>query len=251
MAMKRWRTGVRFGIRDPEGFRSSSWTVKGGGDSSVYVSNRRVGRAIKVSLHPRDPALAGADWRIALVGDGAKVEQAVAQRMDGRVLHGWDPEQCRLGDGMPVRKGFAVVLGRFSLARHPEPHDPDELASYHRHLAKVDWIDDVPPIGFAWQFTVLLTDPGHMFDRPPLRSAVPVGTFVLPDGTGVWIVRHQIPVGARMRDTITAAAKLMVDRLGMPEEHSVYRGFYPTTPEPVRAFVEVAVTLGDPEGVPA
>ena len=47
MVVTRWRTGVRFGIGDPNGHRSSSWTVKGGRDSSICVLSRDVGHVIK------------------------------------------------------------------------------------------------------------------------------------------------------------------------------------------------------------
>lgn len=249
MVVTRWRTGVRFGIGDPDGHRSSSWTVKGGRDSSIYVLSRDVGHAIKASLHPRDESRPGGEWRVALVGDNARVTPEVADRLVGRVIEVWDSELCRLGQGVPLRQGFAVLLGRFSMGRHPESSDSDELDAYRRRLGKVDWID-MPPADHAWQFTVLVTDPGIALKGTPGRramKALPVGAFVLPNGSDVWIVRHLVPISDETRDMVTKAANIVIDRLGMPEAHSIYRAHLPTISEQLRSFVEVAVTIRDPD----
>ena len=76
---------------------------------------------------------------------------------------------------------------------------------------------------------------------------MPVGTFVLPDGSTVWVVRHLIVVTERMREQITRAATVMVQRLGVSDDHRVYRGHLRTTTDALRAFVEIAVTTGDPD----
>lgn len=250
MEYERYRTGLRFGLGVPNGPRSSSWKIWGGADSSVYIASRDIGHNVKASLHPRDPARPGREWRVALVGNRANVDAEVAARLDGRVFDAWDSESGRLGDRIPLRQGFAVVLGRFSMGRHPRPHD-DDAAVNRRHLAKVSWLEDLPPEAQAWQFTVLMTDPGIALAEPPgtrAMKAIPVGTFVLPDGTNVWLMRHLIPITDHMRDLVTKAANVMVHRLGVTVDHRVYRAHIPTTTESLRAFVEVAVTIGDPNG---
>lgn len=252
MSRTRYRAGVRFGFGAPGGLRSSSWEVWGRPDSSVYIASREIGHSIKASLHPRHPARPGREWRVALVGDRANVAPEFAATLDGRVIDAWDSESGRLGDSVPLRQGFAVVLGHFSLARHPRPRNADEPAPADRHLAKVGWIDDLPPDGHAWQCTVLVTDPGVALTGPPgarAMQAKPVGTFVLPDGSTVWVVRHLIVVTERMREHLTSAATVMVQRLGVSDGHRVYRGHLRTTTEALRAFVEVAVTIGDPDSV--
>jgi len=252
MSRTRYRAGVRFGLGAPGGLRSSSWKVWGGADSSVYIASREIGHSVKASLHPRDPARPGREWRVALIGDHANVAPEVAATLDGRVIDAWDSESGRLGDGVPLRQGFAVVLGRFSMGRHPRPHNPDEPTPANRHLAKVDWIDDLPPDGHAWQFTVLVTDAGVALAGPPgarAMQAMPVGTFVQPDGSTVWVVRHLIVITERMLEHVTRAATVMVQRLGVSDDHRVYRSHLRTTTEALRAFVEVAVTIGDPDSV--
>jgi hypothetical protein len=91
----------------------------------------------------------------------------------------------------------------------------------------VDWTDELPPHGYAWQFTALVTDPGVTLAGPPGARAIqarPVGTFVLPDGSTVWVRRHLITATERIREQITRAANAMVQRLGASEDHRVYRG---------------------------
>ena len=116
----------------------------------MYVASREIGHSVKASLHPRDPARPGRERRASHSSETrANVAPDVAAKLDGRVIDAWDGESGRLGDRVPLRQGFGVVLGHFSMARHPRPRNAHEPAPADNHRAKVDWINDLPPDGHA------------------------------------------------------------------------------------------------------
>jgi hypothetical protein len=133
---------VRFGLGWWDGLRSSTWSVSSGKDSSVYVASRDIGHALKASLHPRDVQRPGGEWRVAWTSEHVAKGLNDPSR---RVLDQWDSEEARL-DVAPLKQGFAVVLGRFSLGLHPLPEEPNALAAYRGQLSKVQWLDEIPEL---------------------------------------------------------------------------------------------------------
>lgn len=63
------------------------------------------------------------------------------------------------------------------------------------------------------------------------------------------MVRHLIVLTERMLEHVTRAATVMVQQLGVSDDHRVYRGHLRTTTDALRAFIEIAVTIGDPDSV--
>jgi len=241
-------SAIRFGLGTWDGLRSSSWKVWPGSDSSVYIASRDIGHALKVSLHPRSPAGSGGEWRIAFTAEYLGTNPL--QGLDGnRTLDEWDSEIGRL-ENVPLKQAFAVVLGRFSMGYHVLSPSQD-LRSYRRRLAKVDWLQELPPVENAWQFTTFIGDAGVLGTPPGTRamSAVQVGRFTLGNGAEVWIMRHLIPVTQEMKQNIAMAMNYMVSSLGRSFDPAVYRGhLHGKEPDGLRWMVEIAATHGAPEG---
>jgi hypothetical protein len=237
---------LRFGLGRWDGLRSSSWKVSVGNDSSVYVQSRDVGRAMKVSLHPPDPLRPGSEWRLAWTSEYAR-EPGLPDGHEERLLDAWGGESRRL-DGTPLKHAFAVVLGRFSMGLNPLPEDAAERAAYERRLAKVAWIDDCPDLGHAWQFNVLVGDPGYNFVGPPgarAMRALGVGKLTTPNGADVWVTRNLIPFDEAWRENIVRAANATVETFGPRETPGVYRAhMIGRNDDGLRFFAEVAVSMG-------
>ena len=196
------RRGVRFGLGQWDGLRSSTWKVWAGRDSSVYVACRDVGASVKVSLHPTDTSRPGSDSRVAWTSE----YMAAHPELDDRVVASWGREDCLLPDA-PVLQGFAVILGRFSLGLNRLPDEGEELVKYRRGLQGVRWVEDLPPINEACQFTVLLTQPGVRLTNEIIRlgSAEPIGGIRTDSGSQAWVMMHRIPVTDDLRDRLLAA----------------------------------------------
>lgn len=75
---------------------------------------------------------------------------------------------------------------------------------------------------------------------------MPVGTFVLPNGSNVWMVRHRITVTERMREHGMRAATVMTSASGCQTTTAATCARPPTH----SAFMEIAVTIGDPDSNP-
>jgi len=225
---------VRFGLGDPEGWRSSSWRVWASPKGDVYVLKRATGRTLKVSLH------ASGQSHYAFNTD----EIALAAGMrpgGGRFIMGWDAEEGRLVD-LPLRQAFAVLLGGFSLGLPPSgsPVDAECVRD------DVEWVEDLPPPGpYGWQFTVLLSDPG-IPTTPPGRQAmgaVPVGGFPLMDGSNLWVMRHLVRLSEQGWENLHEAARVAVRELGRPTGPTVYRSdLFGSESDGLRWVAEVAVT---------
>jgi hypothetical protein len=162
------------------------------------------------------------------------------------VLDAWDSESRRLGDA-PIKHAFAIVLGRFSMGLHPLPDDEDQLSAYRRRLAKVDWVQDYPNVGEAWQFNIMVGDPGYNIVRPPgwrSMKAIGVDKFTLPSGTDVWIVRNRIQLADDWMTHVERAIHATVNSLGNRESPGVYRAHLTGNTDGLRFFAEAAVTWG-------
>ena len=230
---------IRFGLGWPDGLRSSSWKVHAGGDSSVYVENRDVGRAMKFTRHPPEPKRTDRESRIAWTS-----EYVAAGRLpegQDRVVLDWPSADGRLTPA-PLTELFAVVLGRFSMGLHPPPANDVERSRWAKKVGKVDWISDIPPPDSAWQFTVLAGDPGYNVVDP--LGAIPVDNFRTSDGSDVWVVRHLIPVTEADVEQFSWAAQSMAAALGKPESATVYRSHILRGTATLRSFTELAVTYG-------
>jgi hypothetical protein len=163
-----------------------------------------------VSLHE------SGQWHYAFNTD-EKAAAAQLEPSDDRFIEKWHGEDGRL-PGAPLRQAYAIVLGRFSLGFPP--------VGTERARNNVDWVEDLPPAGpHAWQFTVLVSDAGVQSTPPGMSAmgAIPVGGFVLSNGSSLWVMRHLVTLGERGWENLQIAASAVVQRLGRPTEPTVYR----------------------------
>ena len=235
---------VRFGLKARDDLRSSSWSVHGGGDSSVYVINRDVGHAMKVSLHPHDPNKPGGDYRVAWTSEYWQGELLPPETP--RLMADWHADDGRLPDA-PLRMGFCVLLGRFSLGLYPPLDDPDAARRQQQRFSRVEWIEELPDPGFAWQVTVLIGDPRCHLTGTPGRNgmgAQKVGSFVLPDESEVWLVRHVQQLDEGYRDVFERGLTIAVEKLGKRESPGVYRSLVLTSRDGLHGFIDTALSFG-------
>lgn len=240
-------SAVRFGLRYSSRLRTSTWKIGMGSDSSVYIINRPIGGAVKVSLHPRDKERPGHEWRIARAREFSDLEPG----SPSRVLDSWDSESMRLRPDSPLKQGFAVVLGRFSLGYHEAPQDAEEAEREERALRAVHWITDLPGVNAAWQVTVFVGDAGARSTAPGTRSmgSTPIGSLTLPNGGQVWVMRHEIPVTDEMRSNIELAVRSALAQLVAEPEDGVHRILLSGREEDgLRWWIETAGTKGAPSG---
>ena len=260
---------VRFGLGNPQGMRSDSWSIRSWNDGSIYITPRMLSKshrgAYKVSLHPKFPDGSGGRWKIEWVD--AYVEKHPEVVPDGNtVIQEWESEDVRLRPGVPIRQGFAVVLGRFSLGPHIENDDPNRTASESAHLAKAGWERNLPDPDHAYQWTVLVGDPGVVITPPGTRSmgATHVGTLQLGPNGVAHVMRHVIPLTDRMREQQRIQATGMANTLLEKDEdgniasksaddrgrHGVIRGtaLGHEEPEGLRWAMEIALPYGFPPG---
>lgn len=168
MSGPRYRAGVRFGLGAPESCahrrgRSGAEPTRLCTSPAARSATASRRRSIRATQHGR--AASGASHSSET--RPSNVAPEVAAKLDGRVIDAWDGESGRLGDRVLLRQGFGVVLGHFSMARHPRPRNAHEPTPADIHRAKVDWINDLPPDGHAGSFTVLVTDAGVALAGPP------------------------------------------------------------------------------------
>ena len=196
---------IRFGFGNPEGMRSETWKVRAGSDGSIYITPRMLKKnhrgAYKVSLHPKRPDGSGGRWKIEW--EDRYVQQHPAVLRNGEtVLAEWESESVRLGPNVPIKEGFAVVLGRFSLGPHIVNDNPATAADEAAHLAKVTWERDLLDPDHAYQWTVLVGDPGDPVEQPPGTRAMGstvIGVLRLGSMGITYVMRHVIPLTDRMR----------------------------------------------------
>lgn len=241
-------TEVRFGLGRWDGLRSSTWKVWPGSDGSVYVADREVGNAVKISLHPRRPHAPGGEWRIAFNSDEIAAKARPGDTLSGRVIAAWDSEANRLPSA-PLRQAFAVVLGRPSLGYVPLPTNVDDLKRVRRNRTRgVDWSATMPDLDHLWQFTVLIGDHNVKLSAPGTRAmgAVPVGHFVLPSTEEVWVMRHLIPYTENMRTEVHQKVQTVVNLGERPKGLTAVRRAHLLGNEPdgLRWIIAVAVTFG-------
>lgn len=108
-------------------------------------------------------------------------------------------------------------------------------------------MQDYPDVGEAWQFNIMVGDPGYNIVRPPgwrAMNAIGVGKLTLPTGADVWVVRNRIRLDESWTGRVQGAADTLVRTLGKRDSPGVYRAHMTGSTDGLRFFAEVAVTWG-------
>jgi hypothetical protein len=96
---------LRFAVGERDGPRSRTWRLwVPPGKSDVYIASRRLGYAVKVSLHEPGPS------RLALTSEYVKQEGALrAAGDDPRGAKEWERPRPRLPDA-PMTRPFSILV---------------------------------------------------------------------------------------------------------------------------------------------
>lgn len=159
---------LRWAAGRPDGPRSLTWSVIGGGDGSVYVGTRSTMHDMKLSLHPNR-------WRMALTDRAARNQLAPDQ---DRVLTRWEiPAEMA-----PGWRLAAVIFTPSTTFREPfdEPSTSDRRP--------ILWFPAPRPPEHL-RFYVLLGDPETPDNGLTVNDVIgDVGRMTLKDGRRVWVI---------------------------------------------------------------
>ncbi|CAN5485611.1 hypothetical protein BH24ACT7_BH24ACT7_26200 [soil metagenome] len=228
-AMAKKSHTIRFGLGDPTGWHSATWRVwHSGRGRDLYLANRYpdIGAKIKQSFH-------GNLWRFAVTKEAAAAGFPVPEPGSGLGPRAFAEWKFRPEAAPPAVEAFVVVLGRFSLAWEPT-----------RETTPVDWVGDLPGIGEAWRFVIMITDAGfELLDDPRITLA---GKVTLADGAIAWVARYKAPITAEItREIDQWALGAPATMLATPGEQSaVCRGHsvHGPGPEGAGALVDLGVS---------
>jgi hypothetical protein len=163
---------LRFGVGSATGPRSSTWILKAH-RNDVYLTQRRIGRHIKVSFHETGP------WRFALTTEHLASPhrlRAPAGR-DPRGAHEWPRPPADAASG--VTRAFAIVIPWFEVRDRPGAEAGD-----------VVWAE-TPPRGSSVEFDVFFVAPTALVTGHPGARSMgtrAVGSIALPNGERVFVV---------------------------------------------------------------
>lgn len=185
-------SAIRFGLQNNANKRSSiwkCWTNSGRGKNDVYVTNRAIGKAMKVSLHE------SGSWHIAFDSHFLNKEIEGESRLKSdRFVDKWPrpPE---------ISKGCMLAL------RIIIPEDVITIPITDRDPLSTIWISSPPP-GKAIEIVLLFTTPCPDVSNWPGRDSMKaqlLGSFQVESGYRVWLVYYTIdkPTMDARKGTVT------------------------------------------------
>jgi len=174
---------IRFGIRSPEGFQSSTWncwTENGTGKHDFYLTCRALRGALKTSMHQ------SGRWRVAFEKPFiAKTSSEIGWSQEDRKIDEW-PRPAEIAPGITL--AYRLVIPASALTIQVTLYNDDK---------DVVWIPS-PPEGMAVEISLLLTLPGVIVPDWPGKNSLMntelVGTFLLENGETLWMVHRITPV---------------------------------------------------------
>lgn len=221
---------LRFAVGTAAGPRSRTWRLwVPKGKSDVYVSSRRIGNSVKVSLHEPGPS------RFALTREFVdKGSFESPEGRDPRLAHEWERPRTRQPNGA-VRPLVLIVP-----SDEVQERDVDETG-------EVVWVP--PPLeGTAVHFDVVYVPDGMMVtDHPGARSMGTqlVGRVVLENRERVYVTWLLREMDTQLRESIERVHSVRVlDAEGNPVEKTGMLGFG-TEPNPDAADGSEVATLID------
>lgn len=171
---------IRFGVANAErtlrGAKWGCWT-NGGSDNSVYLTCRELRGSIHLSLHETG------QWHVAFAGERFKELFAPNAQPASRFAGRWTrpPE---------VTPGWTVAAHIYTPAKAV-------TSSLARGNKRIVWIEQ-PADGLMAEVTILLAEPQAKSNEEwpgalQMKTAL-VGSFVIGDGTVVWITSRNVPL---------------------------------------------------------
>lgn len=168
---------IRFGVNDGKRHRASSWKCwveTGAGKNDVYLTCRRLGGVLKVSLH------ASGSWHVAFDSTAFPALFEEADKPTSRFVTKWNrPPELPPGVVLACR----VIVPWYAPTVLEHPPDPE-----------VTWIHTASH-GKAVEFFLILTSSTTPVTDWPARRSMRtelVGQLTLDSGDRVWVVYHVI-----------------------------------------------------------
>jgi len=195
--------GIRLGVGEPGGARSSVWRVwMNNRRDDVYISARSLAAELKVSLHPEF-------WYFGFTGEHIRRGSSFVPPGSDRKKHVWSrPEDFGAG----WTRAFAIIVPASEVVMAPVPYTGSEAV----------WLP-TPPAGEAVHFTILLSKPDASRGRrgyPSAEGLEDSTEFVtrldMTTGERLWVLAHVAP----MMDDETAQlerARAIVEERGREE----------------------------------
>ncbi len=180
MSRRKWKV-IRFGVRSPEGFRSSTWrcwTQTGGGKHDFYVMCRAVTGALKTSMHQSGL------WHVAFSKEFIeKTSSEIGWTQDDRKIDEWlRPAEIAPG----ITLAYRLVIPESALTIRVTSDDDKDVV----------WIPS-PPKGMATEISFLLTSPKVVISHWPGKRSMNtklIGKLLLENDETLWIVHRVTPV---------------------------------------------------------
>lgn len=217
-------TAIRFGLKNNENKRSSiwkCWTNSGKGKNDVYVTNRAVGKAMKVSLHE------SGSWHIAFDSHFLNREIEGESRLrSNRFVDKWQrPHEISKGCRLALR----IVISEDVVTTPITDRDP----------LSTSWISSPPP-GKAIEIVLLFTTPCADVSNWPGRDSMKtqlLGTFQIESGYRAWLVYYMVdkPTMDQRKGTMT----LFKSGKATVRQKGIYRAIIPSqAPDGSRVIYE-------------
>lgn len=174
---------IRFGIKSPAGFRSSTWncnTRTGGGKPDFYLTCRALKGALKTSMH-----LSWGWWQVAFEKPFIKkISGEIGWTRGTREIEKW-PRPAEIAPGITLAYRLVIPESALTIQGTPDYSDKD-----------IVWLP-APPKGMAVEISFLLTTSDRVVsDWPGKRSMNTelIGTLLLENAETLWLVHRVTPV---------------------------------------------------------
>ena len=177
------KQSLRFSVRDENSNRAVTWkllTQTGSGKHDVYLTCRSLGGKLKASLHQ------SGSWHVGFIRDflNENVDDGHPKREDPYIDR-W-PRPTEIAPGVTL--AYRIVV----------PTSGVNIPITHNLPKSIIWIPAAPD-GKAVEIDVVFTHPDTVVSSWPGRNTMQtelVGTLVLENQEGVWVVHRVVDVPA-------------------------------------------------------
>jgi hypothetical protein len=196
-------TGIRLGVGDPQGARSSAWRVwMNDRRDDVYISARSLAAELKVSLHPQF-------WYFGFTGEHVRRGSPLIPPGSDRKQYVWDrPDEFGTG----WTRAFEIIIPASEVVEAPLPYTGSEAV----------WLP-IPSADEAVHFTILLSKPDALRGRRGYPSAEGFESSTefltrleMTTGERLWVLAHVAPMTTDEKQRLEAA-RVSIENAGREE----------------------------------
>ncbi len=182
------RNSIRFGVKDNNGRRSSSWKLWSN-RSDIYMSARPLRGTVKLSLHE------SGNWQLSFTSEFVRKVPKHFETMPRHISLWQKPREVEPGVTVACRIHIPVAELRML---------GEEEGKNSRH---VRWVS-APADDLSIQFLVVITERTASFQKWPGEvdpALLLVGKIILPDERSVWVLYREQPVNPDVPKLIDSA----------------------------------------------